>query len=300
MAYMASRNNGNSNEMRQGGSRNNYSEMRGGSRNEYNEMRGGNQENYDEMRRGGHGNRSEYGEMRGEYGGAENRYRGRDGRWKAGRRRSEFEDIMGEEWQEEMPQDARAYDPRNEYQPQRNEYGRAESRYKPDYPIAPREEGEMRRSRQIGFGNDLRGDYEARSHYGGQEGGKGEDGMIQGGGMFWMKNPEHEKLDKQKIEKWVHSMTDDKDKPIQPWSAEEIKPLAMRFGYPGSGEEFENFYAVIHMMKSDYCAVAEEFDVNTPAFYAAMADAWLKDPDAEVHGREKLEAYHKYIVKGKK
>lgn len=314
MAYRMSRG-GNSNEMRRGGNQNNYGEARGnqdaynemrgggGNRSEYGEMRGG----YSEMRQGG-GNRIEYGEMRrggnrsaydemGEdYGGAESRYRGRDGRWKAGRRRSEMDGGMDEDW----PEDARAYDARNEYQPKPNNYGRVESRYKPEYPIAPMDEGGMAQGRRIGFGNQDRS-YGARNHYS-EEGGEGESKgqMVRAGGTFWMENPEGEKLDKQTMEKWVHSMKDDKGKPIEPWSPEEIKPLASRFGYPSSGEKFDTFYTAIHMMKSDFCAVAEEFDVNVPAFYAALADTWLRDPDAAMQYREKLEAYYKHIVKGKK
>ena len=234
MAYMASR----------GGNRNDGNEMRrGGNRNEYSEMRG----NYDETRRGG--NRNAYDEPNEDYSEIESRYRGRDGRWKAGRRRGEMNDSMDENW----PEDARSYEARNEYRPRTDNYGRAESRYKPDYPIAPNDERRSEEGRRIGFGNDRA--YEARSHYDGEKDGKGQ--TIHAGGTFWMENPEGEKLDKKALEKWVHKMEDDKGKPIEPWSPEEIKPLAMRFGYPSSGEEIENFYAAIHMMKSDYCSVAE-------------------------------------------
>ena len=293
----------------------------------YRLSRGGNS---DEMRRGGEGERRseyrepgmrEYNNRRSEYGAGESRiynaerqpnqyparntmdeeppesrYRGRDGRWKAGRRRSEMDGDRDEDW----PEDARAYEARNEYQPQPNNYGRVENRYKPDYPIAPRDEGGMAEGRRIGFGNQDRS-YGARNHYpeeGGEGGMKGQ--TIRAGGTFWMENPEGEKLAKQTMEKCVRSMKDDKEKPLEPWSTDEIKPLASRFGYPSSGEKFDTFYTAIHMMKSDFCAVAEEFDVNVPAFYAAMADAWLRDPDAAMQDREKLEAYYKHIVKGKK
>lgn len=146
---------------------------------------------------------------------------------------------------------------------------------------------------EIGFGNERR--------YNSLEAGKRQSAQI--GGSLWMKPTEEDeesKLDKEKMHKWVKNMKDDKEKPIEPWSYDEIKPLARRYGYPISGEEFENFYTAIHMMKSDYCSVAEEFDVDTPAFYAALADAWLSDPDTAVQDRKKLEAYYKYIVKGKK
>lgn len=149
---------------------------------------------------------------------------------------------------------------------------------------------------EIGFGNSR--SYSAMAA--GKESGK-QSAQI--GGSLWMKPTEEDeehKLTKEKMHKWVKEMRDDKDKPLEPWAEDEVKPLARRFGYPINGEEFENFYTAIHMMKSDYCSVAEEFDVDTPAFYAALADAWLSDPDAAVQDREKLEAYYKYIVKGKK
>jgi hypothetical protein len=120
---------------------------------------------------------------------------------------------------------------------------------------------------------------------------------IHATGSVWM--DEDDVVDTGKLMEWVQDMRDDNNERIDPWSADEVKPLARRFGYPTTGEQFSDFYTAIHMMKSDYCSVAEEFDVDTPAFYAAMADAWLKDPDAKMKGRKKLEAYYKCIVKGK-
>ena len=154
MAYMASRggNRNDDNEMRRGGNRNEYGESRGN----YDEMRrDGNRNEYGEMRRGG--TRNAYDEPNEDYNEAESRYRGRDGRWKAGRRRSEMNYSMDDEW----PEDARAYEARNEYRPRTDNYGRAESRYKPDYPIAPKDERGMPENRRIGFGNNRT--YESRS-----------------------------------------------------------------------------------------------------------------------------------------
>lgn len=120
---------------------------------------------------------------------------------------------------------------------------------------------------------------------------------IHASGSVWM--DDDGEVDTGMLMEWVQEMKDPKGKRIDPWSADEIKPLARRFGYPTTGEAFSDFYTAIHMMKSDYCAVAEEFDVDTPAYYAALADAWLKDPDAKLKGRDKLEAYYKCIVMGK-
>lgn len=121
---------------------------------------------------------------------------------------------------------------------------------------------------------------------------------IHATGSVWM-DDEEDAVDTGMLMEWVQDMKDPKGKHIEPWSADEIKPLARRFGYPTTGEEFSDFYTTIHMMKSDYCAVAEEFDVDTPAYYAALADAWLKDPDAKLKGRKKLEAYYRCIVMGR-
>ena len=215
-------------------------------------------------------------------GGAESRYRGRDGRWKSGTRRSEYDGGADES---EHP-GRRMGDDDDDMQGNVIQWP-----YAPDMPHMPPD------SRMIGFGNQPR-EYDPRSHY---DGGRKEANV---GGTMWMqpveKHHADDRLDKHSMEKWVRHMRDDKDMPIKPWTSEEVKPLAMRFGYPTSGEKFDEFYTAIHMMKSDFCAVAEDFDVNTPAFFAAMADAWLKDPDAALEGREKLEAYYKYIVKGKK
>lgn len=207
-------------------------------------------------------------------------------------------------------------DRRNEYEREnpRNEYKQENRRNERGRNVYEDESPEMRRRRdkrgrymegdvysglyyngEIGFGNSRR--YNEMNAVPGQQ-----RKSAQIGGSLWMQPNEEEehKLTKEKMHKWVKEMRDDKDKPLEPWSEDEVKPLARRFGYPINGEEFENFYTAIHMMKSDYCSVAEEFDVDTPAFYAALADAWLSDPDAAVQDREKLEAYYKYIVKGKK
>ena len=214
-----------------------------------------------------------------EDGGPESRYRGRDGRWKAGHRRSEYDGGV----YDTDPSDRRMDDEEPEM--------RGNVIPWPGSPHMPPQ------NRSIGFGANPKR-YETRNHY---DGGKAE---AEVGGTMWMKPVEHKgeeesMLDKKGMEKWVRHMRDDKDKPIEPWSPEEIKPLAVRFGYPSHGEEFDVFYTAMHMMKSDFCAVAEDFDVNTPVYYAALADAWLKDPDAGKQGREKLEAYYKHIVKGK-
>ena len=277
MAYRISRG-GNSNEMRRGGNQNNYGEGRE-NQDAYGEMRqGGNRNEYGEMRRGG--NRNAYNEMNEEYGGAESRYRGRDGRWKAGRRRSEMDEGMDEDW----PEDARAYEARNEYQPQPMNYGRAENRYKPDYPIAPVDpRGGLYDGGGIGFGTRDRR-YETRSHYDGGENARRQSAKV--GGTMWLEPQEGEeaKMDRETAEEWVRNMkNEDHARPTGPrWSMEELKQMAQKFGLnpDPENEEFIEFWAMTNAMYSDYCAVAKRFNITSPEYYGMMAKAWMDDKDA--------------------
>ena len=54
------------------------------------------------------------------------------------------------------------------------------------------------------------------------------------------------------------------------------------------------FFAAMNMMYSDYCKVAEKFNVGTTDFYAYMAKAFLDDQDAV---QNKLAWYYHSIVK---
>lgn len=287
VAYMATKNAGNSNEMRQGGNQNNYGEARGysdGNQNRYNEMRRGeNRNEYGGMRRGEA--RNEDTQTQNEYGGTESRYRGRDGRWKAGRRRSEMETGMDEDWEEEMPEDARAYEARNEYQQRQNNYGRAESRYRPEYPIAPMDaRGGLYDGGGIGFGTRDE-QYETRNHYGSGENMQRQSARV--GGTMWMEPQEggmNEKLDRVTAEKWVRSLkNEDTTRPTGGrWTMEELKPMAQKFGLKADpdDEEFIEFYAMTNAMYSDYCNVAKKFNITSPEYYGMMALAWMKDKDA--------------------
>lgn len=54
------------------------------------------------------------------------------------------------------------------------------------------------------------------------------------------------------------------------------------------------FWVTLNMIYSDFCGAAKKLGVNTPDFYAAMADAWLNDKDAV---ENKLAAYYRHVVK---
>lgn len=295
------------NEMRQGGNRNEMNgnmggEMRGGNRNEMaygmgDEMRRGNENAYDRGMAfpGGRETRSEY------EGGAESRYRGRDGRWKSGRRRSEYEggsSMAMEDEEKDMRQnrqrnggEMRQYDRRRSGGDDDEDEKEYEVKVKPsniiEWPYGQPEERQdnYRTNRQIGFGAQ---DSMER------QGGKSRDdySMGQGAGeMYGMME-----FDRKTAEKWVRSMqNEDKAHPIGgKWTAEQLKPLAQKYGIPTDGKHFWEFFAMTNAMYSDYGEVARKFGITSPEFYVCMAKAWMDDKDAE---KDKTALYYEYIVK---
>ena len=58
--------------------------------------------------------------------------------------------------------------------------------------------------------------------------------------------------------------------------------------------ELPEVYAVINMIYSDYCEVAQKLNINNIDFYVCMTKAWLDDKDA---GKEKTAKYYEYVVK---
>ena len=137
--------------------------------------------------------------------------------------------------------------------------------------------------RRIGFG-------ENRMHHGEHKGGQ----KMEEGNSSW--TPHHEKLTREKAEKWVRSMHGDDPKSRgEMWSYEDAKKLAEERGLPTEGQEMVDFYVVLNMVYTDYCKVAKEHGVDTEDYYADLAEAWLYDRDAKPP-TEKLMAYHKYVI----
>ena len=137
--------------------------------------------------------------------------------------------------------------------------------------------------RRIGFG-------ENRMHHGESKGGQ----KMEEGNSSW--TPHHEKLTREKAEKWVRSMHGDDPKSRgEMWSYEDAKKLAEERGLPTEGQEMVDFYVVLNMVYTDYCKVAKEHGVDTEDYYADLAEAWLYDRDAKPP-TEKLMAYHKNVI----
>lgn len=205
----------------------------------------------------------------------ESRYRGRDGRWKAGRRRSEYD---GGAYDNEPTGARMSDDEEGENMP---------GMYMPGIrrPYAPN---------RIGFGESNRHDYETRSHY---DGGKA---AAKVGGTMWMETIEEDdelmELDRVTAERWVQGMKN--EDPARPkgarWSMEEVKPYAQKFGVEADGEEMVEFWAMMNAMYSDYSGVAKRFNITSPEFYAQMAKAWMDDKDAVPN---KTALYYKCCVK---
>lgn len=138
--------------------------------------------------------------------------------------------------------------------------------------------------RRIGFG-------ENRMHHGEGKGGQ----KMEMGGAYGMSGG-HEKLTREKAEKWVKSMYGDDPKTRgEMWSYQDAKKLAEERGLPTEGQEMIDFYVVLNMVYTDYCKVAKEHGVDTEDYYADLAEAWLYDRDAKPP-TQKLMAYHKYVI----
>lgn len=103
------------------------------------------------------------------------------------------------------------------------------------------------------------------------------------------------RLTKEQAREWVNSMeNEDHEHPEgETWSMEEVKEFAKKRGVETEGQKMIDFYAIMNAMYSDYSKVAEEFGVEKPEFFAAMAKAFLDDKDAV---KNKAAVYYHCIV----
>lgn len=98
-------------------------------------------------------------------------------------------------------------------------------------------------------------------------------------------------MTKEEAERWVQSMKSSIGTRGQHWTLEQAKQIMTRHGYQHDPTEF---YVALNMMKSDYSKAAQKVGADKEEFYAAMADAFLDDEDAN---EDKLALYHHYIAK---
>lgn len=219
--------------------------------------------------------------------GAESRYRGEDGRWKAGTRRSEYEQGMRMDYQ--------GGDMNRQYERRTSDGDDEEEGRKYKIEVLPREnivewpygspgeprEANYRSSRQIGFGaeNQMDDDHERSEHMMGRS-----------------EDMQPIRFDRQTAEEWVQSMeNEDKAHPRGgKWKPDMLKPLAQKHGIPTEGPRFWEFYAMVNAMYSDYSEVAKKFGITSPDYYVCMAKAFMDDKDAE---DDKVARYYECIVK---
>lgn len=94
-----------------------------------------------------------------------------------------------------------------------------------------------------------------------------------------MKGREHpEKLDLDTALGWVSKMENADGTTGGHWSMEQARQAMAQRDIKADPVEF---YAVLNMMYSDYCAVVKKYGVNQLDFYADLALAWIDDKDAK-------------------
>ena len=165
-------------------------------------------------------------------------------------------------------------------------------------------DGEMPMDRRMGFGehDDYDRDMRRRRsdgtwmNYGGHS--EGNEEPIRFGGMVAMrggKDKSYQKMTREMAEEWVDNMRGD-DPAVAyggKWTAEQIKPIATKYGVPTEGERFWTFYAVMNAMYSDYYAVAKKYNTLNPDFFADLAMAFINDRDAV---KNKATVYYECVV----
>lgn len=103
--------------------------------------------------------------------------------------------------------------------------------------------------------------------------------------------PEAKTFDMAMADEWTASMKNEDGTKGPHWTIEQVKQVMAQKGI--KGEPYE-FYAVLNMIYSDYCAVLKKHRVNNLDVYVDLACAWLMDEDAV---SDKSYAYYENVVK---
>lgn len=82
------------------------------------------------------------------------------------------------------------------------------------------------------------------------------------------------------------------------WTMEQTTAVAESMGIQASVVPRWAWGVTMNMMYSDYYAVAMEFGVNRPEFYAALAKAFLLDKDGPGPERKLMEYYEHIASRG--
>lgn len=101
-----------------------------------------------------------------------------------------------------------------------------------------------------------------------------------------------EHLTREEAEEWVRGMQSADGKKGGRWTLQEIQQYAGNYGI--SGDEVTDFFAVLNALHTDYGKVARKYGVDKMEFWADLAKAFIRDPDA-MPGKVKL--YYECIAK---
>lgn len=85
------------------------------------------------------------------------------------------------------------------------------------------------------------------------------------------------RLSKEAAEEWVGGMRNEDGTSGAHWTMQQTDSVKAA---QGIRLDPVDFWAAMNMMYSDYCAVAKKFNVASPEFFAALAEAFLCDADA--------------------
>lgn len=89
---------------------------------------------------------------------------------------------------------------------------------------------------------------------------------------------ESDGLTEEEAMEWVESMSAGKDKHGEHWTMDQTTNLLRQRGYRHDPIEW---YAIMHAVYYDYCAVAKKYGLaDNNEFFADLAHAWLDDKDA--------------------
>lgn len=168
-----------------------------------------------------------------------------------------------------------------------------------NYPNRPfpvyREDTDMKyrgdRMNPIGFyaeGDEIRTDYSMNAtHSPKSDMDSRPSSKMSGGYSSNMSAP----ITKEMAEEWTSTMKNEDGTKGAHWTLDQVKQVMAQKGIKGDPYEF---YMVLNMIYSDYCAVLKKHRVNNLDVYVDLACAWLMDEDAVP---DKASAYYEHVVK---
>lgn len=94
---------------------------------------------------------------------------------------------------------------------------------------------------------------------------------------------------------WAAELDDGAGSTGPHWTLEQSTSLAADLGADLSRYPVWAWWLTLNMVWTDYHAVGARYGVDSPAFYGALARAWLEDPDGPAP-MAKLGAYYACVV----